>query len=44
MDTNTYLIQMIQGLFREAFADHPELFGQVADWGEVTIFERVPRY
>jgi hypothetical protein len=30
-------------MFREAFADHPELFGQVADWGEVTIFERVPR-
>ncbi len=27
--------------FREALRTHPELFVQVADWGEVTLFERV---
>ncbi|MBI4201554.1 MAG: hypothetical protein HY532_00365 [Chloroflexi bacterium] len=27
--------------FREALRQHPELFDQVADWGQVTLFERI---
>ncbi|MDO8750654.1 MAG: hypothetical protein Q7K03_05870 [Dehalococcoidia bacterium] len=29
--------------FRAALEEHPELFSKVADWGEVTIYERVPK-
>ncbi|MEE8442330.1 MAG: hypothetical protein V3S37_01160 [Dehalococcoidia bacterium] len=27
--------------FREALQDRPDLFSEVADWGEVTVFERI---
>ncbi len=29
--------------FRVALAEHPELFSKVADWGEVSVYERVPK-
>lgn len=29
--------------FRAALQNHPHLFSEVADWGEVTVFERIPQ-